>query len=352
MKSINKSIKDRVLNYELPVSITDRVLNFELSGSITETARAVLGREIDRLRLEAARELDAIKLARIKELRARLDAIPSADIATPSNGAGEGQGKEESMESVLTVEYRAKLRRNLSKHFNKEELRTLCFDLGIEHENLPETKDVMARELVAYCERTGKIRELVAQCRKLHPKVIWEEVPQSTAALQATDTPNVSIEFSLYFGCVFEDKDFVGLRVIVTNEGPQVVNRFRVELVLTNIWWETDDEGGDFDTELVKLAGEDGALRSHFGADRFNHRNLTIIYQPGEGLLPGQKTEDIGAKIGWGYPMDSEELRFEQISWSEVAKKSRWSIEWKLYADNMPYRHGTVQVCDLPVRQY
>lgn len=71
----------------------------------------------------------------------------------------------------------ANLRQNLAKHFNIDELRTLCFDLGIEHENLPETKDGMARELVAYCERTGKIPELVAQCRTLRPNVSWEEVP-------------------------------------------------------------------------------------------------------------------------------------------------------------------------------
>ena len=79
-----------------------------------------------------------------------VDAQPTATGAadTPQSPASaaldNGQDKEKSMESVLTVEYRAKLRRNLSEHF-KEELRTLCFDLGIEHENLPETKDGMGR---------------------------------------------------------------------------------------------------------------------------------------------------------------------------------------------------------------
>ena len=69
----------------------------------------------------------------------------------------------------------ANLRQNLAEHFNKDELRTLCFDMGIKHENLPaDTLDGMARELVACCERTGKIPELVAQCRKRHPKVSWE----------------------------------------------------------------------------------------------------------------------------------------------------------------------------------
>ena len=76
------------------------------------------------------------------------------------------------------TDHRAVLRQNLVDHFNREELRTLCFDLGIEHENLPDAKESLARELVAHCERTGKIRELVAQCRKLRPNVSWEVVPE------------------------------------------------------------------------------------------------------------------------------------------------------------------------------
>ena len=76
--------------------------------------------------------------------------------------------RPEQVEGTLTLEYHAKLRENLAEHFNKDELCTLCFDLGIKHENLAaDTIDGMARELVAYCERTGKIPELVAQCRKL-----------------------------------------------------------------------------------------------------------------------------------------------------------------------------------------
>jgi formylglycine-generating enzyme required for sulfatase activity len=86
---------------------------------------------------------------------------------------------------------RADLRQKLAEHFNKEELRTLCFDLGIEHENLPDTKDGMARELVAYCERQGRIPELAATCQRLRPRVEWgmssavmpeRQMPMPTAA--------------------------------------------------------------------------------------------------------------------------------------------------------------------------
>ena len=68
------------------------------------------------------------------------------------------------------------LRQNLVDHFNREELRTLCFDLGIEHEDLPDAKEGLARELVAHCQRRGIITDLVAKCRKLRPDVSWEGV--------------------------------------------------------------------------------------------------------------------------------------------------------------------------------
>lgn len=98
--------------------------------------------------------------------------------AVPTSNTGDRQGKGASAEGKRKLEYRAELRQNLTGRFNRDELRTLCFDLGIEHENLPETKDGMARELVAYCERTGSISRLVAKCGELRPNDAWEDKPK------------------------------------------------------------------------------------------------------------------------------------------------------------------------------
>lgn len=75
------------------------------------------------------------------------------------------------------VEMLAEFRQNLARCFSREELRTLCFDLGIEHENLPDAKDSMARELVAHCERHQRILELTRKCRELRPSVAWPNPP-------------------------------------------------------------------------------------------------------------------------------------------------------------------------------
>lgn len=62
----------------------------------------------------------------------------------------------------------------LAQYFTQEELRTLCFELNIEYENLAaETKLGRARELVTYCERQGVIEDLLALCQQTRPNVQW-----------------------------------------------------------------------------------------------------------------------------------------------------------------------------------
>ncbi len=69
---------------------------------------------------------------------------------------------------------RTKLRRILDTHFNVGELRDLCFDLDIKYDNLSgDGKKEKARELIEYCERHGRITELVKTCYNLRPKAEW-----------------------------------------------------------------------------------------------------------------------------------------------------------------------------------
>ena len=71
--------------------------------------------------------------------------------------------------------YRVRLRMMIDDHFNKSELQTLCFDMGVDYDGLNgENKSDKARELVAYFERRGIIRDLVAKCKELRPNASWE----------------------------------------------------------------------------------------------------------------------------------------------------------------------------------
>lgn len=66
------------------------------------------------------------------------------------------------------------LRDQLAASFNKEELRSLCFDLSINFELFPDTNiEVLARDLISYCDRTDRLPDLIAHCGKLRPHKTW-----------------------------------------------------------------------------------------------------------------------------------------------------------------------------------
>lgn len=65
---------------------------------------------------------------------------------------------------------RAELLQAITIHFNKEELKSLCFELNIDYENLAaNTKEGIARELVLQSEKTGQFSDLIALCRARRP---------------------------------------------------------------------------------------------------------------------------------------------------------------------------------------
>lgn len=80
------------------------------------------------------------------------------------------------------------LRRNLVTCFGEGDLRTLCFDMGIDYDDLPALgKANKARELVIYLERCGRIPELVDTCSTLRPNVPWEEGPWVNISEETAD---------------------------------------------------------------------------------------------------------------------------------------------------------------------
>jgi len=66
---------------------------------------------------------------------------------------------------------RTVLREVLVKHFSDNELRNLCFDLGVEYDDLGgEGKSGKARELIAYLERRDRLGELVQIVNRERPE--------------------------------------------------------------------------------------------------------------------------------------------------------------------------------------
>jgi len=68
------------------------------------------------------------------------------------------------------MEERVRLRNVLNTYFSLEELKSLCFDLGIDYDALPgDSKIAKAMELVGYFERRGGRWSLIDRLKELRP---------------------------------------------------------------------------------------------------------------------------------------------------------------------------------------
>jgi hypothetical protein len=69
-------------------------------------------------------------------------------------------------------------RQLLSHYFSLDELKTLCFDLEIEYDNIPgeQTRDAFSRELILYAIRNGLTLKLIVLAINSRPKVNWSNI--------------------------------------------------------------------------------------------------------------------------------------------------------------------------------
>ncbi|HUM71624.1 MAG TPA: P-loop NTPase fold protein, partial [Chloroflexota bacterium] len=69
------------------------------------------------------------------------------------------------------------LRDALTDYFNTDELRDLCFTLGIDYENLGgDSKSEKVLELIQYCERHGRTDDLINTIQRARPNLDWERL--------------------------------------------------------------------------------------------------------------------------------------------------------------------------------
>ncbi len=86
------------------------------------------------------------------------------------------------MAQAPSVAYRVRLRELMLKHFDISELKTLCFDLGVDYESLGGAdagRTDKVRELILYFERRDRLSELVAACARLRPEASWTDLSRT-----------------------------------------------------------------------------------------------------------------------------------------------------------------------------
>lgn len=83
----------------------------------------------------------------------------------------------------------AELRQVLSDYFDEEEIRTLCFDLNVDYDDLPATgKANKIRELIKYLERRNRIQDLESAVRRQRPNIPWDDTGEPSTELPSSQT--------------------------------------------------------------------------------------------------------------------------------------------------------------------
>ena len=71
-------------------------------------------------------------------------------------------------------DYLSAIHQLLVQHYNAEELRSLCFRLGVDYDDLPPGgRESKARELITYLNRRGRLPELKAAVKADRPSAVW-----------------------------------------------------------------------------------------------------------------------------------------------------------------------------------
>jgi len=95
-------------------------------------------------------------------------------ILKAKSSVGAFQAREIKLEDNVLYMSREKIRQNLTNYFNESELQALCFNLNIDFDDIPgNNKEAKARELIIYCERAGKLQELLLRCKELRSNADW-----------------------------------------------------------------------------------------------------------------------------------------------------------------------------------
>jgi hypothetical protein len=99
---------------------------------------------------------------------------PAASVVSPSEASDASERSERPHTGGISRDMLVRLRRIFVASFDPEDLRTICFEMDINHQIFSQSFKSMARELIEYCEVRNRARELVQTARRLRPDIDWD----------------------------------------------------------------------------------------------------------------------------------------------------------------------------------
>jgi nitrate reductase NapE component len=120
--------------------------------------------------------------------------------------------------STIATSWHIQLRRILVHYFSEEELKTLCFDLRVDYEDLPgkkKTKKVVS--LIVQLTRQSRVEQLIELCQQERPNIPWDNL--RLAALQypliVEENPDQPADVALPHQSFLVARSLISLKVVI-----------------------------------------------------------------------------------------------------------------------------------------
>lgn len=77
-----------------------------------------------------------------------------------------------------SAQYLSILHKQIDQYFSFNEIKTICFDLGVDYENIPgNIRSAFTRNLIVSLAKQNRLQELVGIVRAERPFLDWQDVP-------------------------------------------------------------------------------------------------------------------------------------------------------------------------------
>ncbi len=108
-----------------------------------------------------------------------------------------------------STQYLATLHQQINKYFNFSEVKTICFNLGVDHENIPgNIRSAFIRNLIVSMAKRNRLQELVDHVKAERPFVKWQNVPANFELPDSIAQEDIQqvINYTVYGDLVQGDK--------------------------------------------------------------------------------------------------------------------------------------------------